>query len=157
MGYGVGLLGLVAIKVLAPGFYARQDTRTPVKIAVVVLVGTQLLNVVLVPWLGHAGLALSIGVGAWVNAGLLLWGLLRSGAYRPKPGWGLFVVRVLTGCIGLGAGLYWAATAVDWLGLQARWPLRAALLAGVIAAAGLVYFGTLAAVGLRLRAWLRRA
>ncbi len=157
MGYGVGLLGLVAIKVLAPGFYARQDTRTPVKIAIVVLTGTQLLNVVLVPWLGHAGLALSIGLGAWVNAGLLLLGLLRNGAYRPKPGWGVFAARVLVGCTVLGAGLHGAATAVDWLGLQARWPLRAALLAGVIAAAGLVYFGTLAAVGLRLRAWLRRA
>jgi putative peptidoglycan lipid II flippase len=61
------------------------------------------------------------------------------------------------GCVVLGAGLHGAATAVDWLGLQARWPLRAAMLAGVIAAAAVVYFGTLAAVGLRLRAWLRRA
>jgi putative peptidoglycan lipid II flippase len=56
-GYGVGLLGLIAIKVLAPGFYARQDVRTPVKIAVVVLIVTQGLNAALVPWLGHAGLA----------------------------------------------------------------------------------------------------
>ena len=63
MGYGLGLLGLVAIKVLAPGFYASQDIRTPVRIAVVVLVLTQLLNLVLVPVFAHAGLAMAIGLG----------------------------------------------------------------------------------------------
>ena len=62
MGYGVGLMGLVGVKILAPGFYARQDIRTPVRIAIVVLVLTQLMNLVFVPWLGHAGLALSIGL-----------------------------------------------------------------------------------------------
>ena len=87
-GYGVGLLGLVAIKVLAPGFYASQDMRTPVRIAIVVLVLTQLLNIALVPLLQHAGLALSIGLGALINAGWLLVGLLRRGSYKPAPGWG---------------------------------------------------------------------
>ena len=86
-GYGVGLLALVAIKVLAPAFYARHDVRTPVTIALGVLVATQLMNVVLVPTLGHAGLALSIGLAAWCNAWLLLAGLKRQGVYRPKPGW----------------------------------------------------------------------
>ena len=81
-GYGVGLLGLVAIKVLAPGYYASQDIRTPVKIAVVVLVVTQLLNLWLVPRLAHAGLALSIGLGATLNALWLLLGLLRRGSYQ---------------------------------------------------------------------------
>jgi putative peptidoglycan lipid II flippase len=57
MGYGAGLVGLVAIKVLAPGYYAAQDIRTPVRIAVVVLVVTQLLNIAFVPLLQHAGLA----------------------------------------------------------------------------------------------------
>lgn len=157
MGYGAGLVGLVAIKVLAPGFYARQDTRTPVKIAVAVLAGTQALNLMLVPWLGHAGLALSIGLAAWVNAGLLLRGLLKQGVYRPGPGWGVFVLRVLGACAVLGGALYAAAQAFDWIGLQSRWPLRAALMAAVLPAAALVYFGTLAAVGMPLRAWLRRA
>jgi putative peptidoglycan lipid II flippase len=83
MGYGAGLLGLVAIKVLAPGYYASQDIRTPVKIAIVVLVITQLLNLVLVPWLKHTGLALSIGLAALVNASWLLIGLLRRGTYKP--------------------------------------------------------------------------
>ena len=83
MGYGAGLLGLIAIKVLAPGFYASQDIRTPVKIAIVVLVLTQLLNLALVPVFQHAGLALAIGIGALVNATWLLVGLRRKGSYRP--------------------------------------------------------------------------
>ncbi|WP_309137483.1 lipid II flippase MurJ, partial [Escherichia coli] len=71
-GYGAGLLGLVAIKVLAPGYYASQDIRTPVRIAIVVLVATQIMNAALVPLLAHAGLALSIGLGALINALWLL-------------------------------------------------------------------------------------
>jgi len=71
MGYGVGLMGLVGVKVLAPGFYARQDMRTPVRIAIGMLVLTQLMNLVFVPRLGHAGLALSIGLAALLNALLL--------------------------------------------------------------------------------------
>jgi putative peptidoglycan lipid II flippase len=140
-GYGVGLLGLVAIKVLAPAFYARQDIRTPVKIAMGVLLATQAMNLVLVPWLGHAGLALSIGVGAWINAGLLLAGLLRLGVYRPQPGWGLCHAR---GAGERGAGRCCCTArqrAFDWIGLQARWGLRAGAMAGVITSAALVYGG----------------
>ena len=88
MGYGVGLLGLVAIKVLAPGYYASQDIRTPMRIAIVVLVITQLLNFVLVPLLQHAGLALSIGLGALVNAGWLLVGLLPARQLPARAGLG---------------------------------------------------------------------
>ncbi|MEY3638532.1 MAG: putative peptidoglycan biosynthesis protein MurJ, partial [Pseudomonadota bacterium] len=84
-GYGVGLIGLVAIKVLAPGYYASQDIKTPVKIAVVVLCFTQILNLVLVPYLAHAGLALSIGLGALLNAAWLYVGLLKKGRYKPLP------------------------------------------------------------------------
>ena len=62
--------GLIGVKILAPGFYARQDMRTPVKIAIVVLVLTQAMNLVFVPLFGHAGLALSIGLGAMINAAL---------------------------------------------------------------------------------------
>src|SRR5690606_21157403 len=68
MAYSVGLLGLLAIKILAPGFYARQDIRTPVRIAIFVLVLTQVFNLIFVPLFAHAGLALSIGLGASVNA-----------------------------------------------------------------------------------------
>lgn len=155
-GYGVGLLGLVAIKVLAPAFYARQDIRTPVKIAVGVLVATQLLNLALVPWLGHAGLALSIGLGAIVNAALLLGGLLRRGVYKPQPGWLGFAWRLALANLALGAALAWAAGGIDWIGLQAHWAQRAAAVAAVLAGVALLYFGVLLACGLRLRQFIRR-
>ncbi len=156
-GYGVGLLGLVAIKVLAPAFYARQDIRTPVKIAIGVLVATQAMNLVLVPHLGHAGLALSIGLGALVNAGLLLAGLLRRGVFRPQPGWGRFILQVAAANVLLGAALGWAALAVDWVGLQAAWAWRAGAVAAVLAGVALLYFGALALLGLRPRQFVRRA
>ena len=148
-GYGVGLLGLVAVKVLAPAFYARQDIKTPVKIAVGVLIATQVMNLVLVPWLGHAGLALSIGLGALVNAGLLLTGLLKSGIYKPSPGWARFGAQVLVANVLLGAALALAAQRIDWVGLQADWAVRVGAMAGVLAGVGLLYFAALALMGLR--------
>jgi putative peptidoglycan lipid II flippase len=154
MGYGVGLMGIVAVKILAPGFYARQDIRTPVKIAVVVLIAVQAMNLVFVPWLGHAGLALSIGLGALVNATWLFVGLRRRGAYTPSPGWGGFVLRVLAATSVLGALLWWAARHIDWIGTAG--PLRAALLAAVLGGAAALYFGVLLACGVRPRQFMRR-
>ncbi len=149
MGYGVGLMGLVGVKVLAPGFYARQDTRTPVRIAIAVLAGTQAMNLLFVPWLGHAGLALSIGLGALINAGWLLTGLRRAGAYRPLPGWGAFMARVLLACAALAGLLWWAGRAIDWIGLQPQWGQRALWMAAVLSGAALLYFVVLLASGLR--------
>jgi putative peptidoglycan lipid II flippase len=157
MGYGAGLMGLVAIKVLAPGFYARQDIRTPVRIAIVVLVATQAMNLVFVPWLGHAGLALSIGLGAVVNATWLLVRLRQRGLYRPAPGWGGFLARVGLACFALGGLLAWAARAIDWIGLGAGQNLlRAGLVAAVLAGVAIVYFALLAACGLRPAQFMRR-
>jgi putative peptidoglycan lipid II flippase len=155
-GYGVGLVGLVAIKVLAPGFYASQDIRTPVKIAVVVLVVTQLLNTVLVPWLQHAGLALSIGLGACLNALWLLIGLMRRGSYRPAPGWGLFAARILAASSLLAGFLLLVAGAVDWTGLRSHSLHRIGLMALVLLGSCAIYFIALRLFGLRLRPLLRR-
>ena len=155
-GYGVGLVGLVAIKVLAPGFYASQDIRTPVKIAVVVLVVTQLLNTVLVPWLQHAGLALSIGLGACLNALWLLIGLMRRGSYRPATGWGLFATRILAASSLLAAFLLLAASAFDWTGLRSHSLQRIGLMALVLLGSGAIYFVALRLFGLPLRPLLRR-
>lgn len=156
MGYGVGLLGLVSVKVLAPGFYARQDIRTPVKISITVLVLTQLLNLVFVPWLAHAGLALSIGVAACVNALWLLIGLRRRGSYQPSAGWVPFLLRVSLACAVMGAALAWAAQSIDWIGLRETPGLRVALLAAALATAASLYFGCLLGTGLRLRQFLRK-
>ena len=156
MGYGVGLMGLVGVKILAPGFYARQDIRTPVRIAIVVLVLTQLMNLVTVPFLGHAGLALSIGRAALVNAAWLLIGLRQSNAYRPQPGWPAFAGRVFLATALLGGLLAAAARAVDWIGLQQSPWQRAGWLALSLGCAALLYFATLAACGLRTRQFAQR-
>jgi putative peptidoglycan lipid II flippase len=128
-----------------------------VRIAIVVLVATQAMNALLVPRLGHAGLALSIGLGALVNAGWLLIGLRRARVYRPLPGWGVFLARVLLACAALGLLLAWAGLAIDWLGLQAHWGQRAGWMAAVLAGAALLYFAVLLASGLRPAHFRRRA
>ncbi|WP_459618188.1 murein biosynthesis integral membrane protein MurJ [Bordetella sp. 2513F-2] len=154
--YSVGLIGLLAVKILAPGYYARQDIRTPVRIAVMVLVLTQLLNAALVPVLAHAGLALAIGLGACVNALLLLAGLRRRGVYRPAPGWTQFMLRLAPALAALAGVLYWTSRHIDWLALQSHPGHRALWLAGVLAACGLAYFAALALAGFRPADFTRR-
>ncbi|MGH8830696.1 MAG: murein biosynthesis integral membrane protein MurJ, partial [Polaromonas sp.] len=156
MGYGAGLLGLVAIKVLAPGFYASQDIRTPVRIAVVVLVITQLLNFALVPVFQHAGLALAIGLGALINALWLLLGLVRRGSYQPAPGWGRYALQVLAASALLAVFLLWAAGSVSWTGLKSLYLQRIWLLTLVLCASAAIYFVALRVSGLKLRQLLRR-
>ncbi len=156
MGYGVGVLGLVAIKVLAPGFFAKQDTRTPVKIAVVVLVFTQVMNFLLVPYLAHAALTLSIGLGALLNALWLLIGLRRNRSFVAKAGWGLLLLRVLLASVAMGALLFYAAGHWDWTALRATPWRRIGLMAGVLGGCAVVYFATLRGLGMDIRALLRR-
>ena len=155
-GYGVGLVGIVAIKVLAPGYYARHDMKTPALIAVGVLVFTQALNLLLVPLLQHAALTLTIAIGAMVNALWLLAGLIRRGSYRPLPGWGRFVLQVLLASAAVGALLWWGGRHFDWVALREQRLLRIGLLAGFIVGAAALYFGALALAGVRLRSFVRR-
>jgi putative peptidoglycan lipid II flippase len=155
-GYGAGLIGLVAIKVLAPGFYASQDMRTPVRIAIMVLVITQLLNLALVPLLKHAGLALSIGLGALINAGSLLVGLIRRGSYRPAPGWGAFALQVCAASALLAVFLMWSASSFPWIAMRAHALQRAGLMALTLAASSAIYFVAIWAAGLKLRQFVTR-
>lgn len=159
MGYGVGILGLVGVKVAAPAYYAQQDTTTPMRVAVVALGLTQLLNLVLIAGfgMGVAALALSIGLAAIANAALLLVGLVRRGHYRPAPGWGVLTLRVLAACAVMGAAMAVAAQRLDWLALGEHEGLRAGAMALCLAGAALLYFGTLVASGLKLRALLRKS
>jgi len=156
MGWGAGLVGIVAIKVLAPGYYANHDIKTPVRIAIVVLILTQLMNLAFVPLFRHAGLSLSIGLGAVVNASWLLIGLIRRGSYKPEPGWGRFALQVLAGSALLAVYLLWAAQALPWLDLRAESLKRIGWLAAAMAGAGVVYLGAVWAAGLNLRQFLRR-
>ena len=125
-------------------------------IAIASLVLTQLLNIALVPWLRHAGLALSIGLGALINAGLLLAGLLRRGSYRPAPGWPMFALQVLAATALLAVFLTWAAHGFPWIAWRAEPWKRAGAQALALAVGGVLYFGALLAAGLKLRQFVTR-
>jgi putative peptidoglycan lipid II flippase len=154
--YSVGLFGLIAVKILAPGFFAKQDVRTPVKIAISVLAVTQLLNLLLVPVFAHAGLALAISLGAWINSGWLLIGLRRRGLFVASTGWVAFGARVAAGLATMAAVLWYGEQRFQWAAMQAQPLERAALVLGLVAAGGIVYFLTLGMLGLRPRAMLRQ-
>jgi putative peptidoglycan lipid II flippase len=94
--YAVGLMGLILVKVFGPGFYANQDIKTPVKVAIFVLCCTQIMNLAFIGPLKHAGLALSIGLGACINAGLLCFLLIKRKIYIPQPGWNIFLIKLFT-------------------------------------------------------------
>jgi putative peptidoglycan lipid II flippase len=154
--YSVGLTGLILVKVLAPGFYARQNMRTPVKIGLLTLCVTQALNLSLIGPLRHAGLALSISLAACLNAALLYRGLRRQGIYAPQPGWRIFFIRLALALAAMGATLWFAGgNSEEWL----EWSLGARLwrLAWVICCGAGVYFVTLWMVGFRLEDFRRRA
>jgi putative peptidoglycan lipid II flippase len=154
--YSVGLTGLILVKVLAPGFYSRQDIRTPVKIALGVLVLTQLMNLAFIGPLAHAGLALSIGLASLVNAGLLYRGLRRIGAYMPLPGWRVFWFKILGALAVMGLVLYFGARwPGDWLQMDTL--TRIGHMSWIVAAGAGSYFATLFALGFRLRDFSRRA
>jgi putative peptidoglycan lipid II flippase len=152
----VGLLGLILVKVLAPGFYAQQDIRTPVRIAVVTLCATQAMNLVLIWPLKHVGLALAIGLGACLNASLLYRALRRRGIYTPQAGWGAFLLKVLIAVYAMGTVLWlMAGTPAEWL--RAGGAERAARLTTIIALATATYFVALGLLGFRVRDFAKRA
>lgn len=157
MAYSVGLLGLLAVKILAPGFYARRDIRTPVKIAILVLVLTQLFNLILVPQFAHAGLALSIGLGAAINALALLLLLRKNRLYQPQTGWATFVARFLPALAAMAAMLWVLDRHIDWVALGAQPAMRVLYLLGVIAAAAGIYFIVLILLGFRVKDFTRRS
>jgi putative peptidoglycan lipid II flippase len=152
--YSVGLLGLILVKVLAPGFYAQQNIRTPVKIALVTLGATQVMNAIFIVPLQHAGLALAIGLGACLNAGLLYRGLRRREIFRPLPGWGGFLVRVAAAVVLMTIALRFTMGPEAWW-TGADWRLRTGALAALVALGALVYFAALWALGFRARDFLR--
>ena len=152
--YSVGLLGLIVVRVLAPGFYARQDIRTPVKIALVTLAATQAMNAAFIWPLKHAGLALAISLGACLNAALLYRGLRRREIFRPRPGWGAFAAKVAGAVGAMAVAVAFAMGPAEWW-IGADWRLRAPALAGLVTLGAAVYFGALWALGFRARDFMR--
>ncbi len=153
--YSVGLVGLILVKVLAPGFYARQNIKTPVKIGILTLTATQLLNLAFIYPLRHAGLALAIGLGACINAWLLYSKLREHRIFQPQPGWRRFIVQLAAALAVMGVVLWFAMGPADtWLAGGA-WH-RAVRLTIVVAIAAVTYFTVLGAVGVRPRQFMKR-
>ncbi|MDF7675258.1 murein biosynthesis integral membrane protein MurJ [Neisseriaceae bacterium ESL0693] len=152
--YAVGLIGLIIIKVLAPGFYARQDIKTPVKIAIFTLCITQLLNLALVWKLHHVGLALAISLGACLNAALLYFFLRRHRLYQPQPGWSGFLLRVGLALIVMACGL-WGLQHLFVFNWQAQGLVKVGQLSLLIISGVILYFATLWILGFRARHFRR--
>ncbi|CAJ0991529.1 murein biosynthesis integral membrane protein MurJ [Pantoea sp. Nvir] len=146
--YSVGLMGLIIVKVLAPGFYSRQDIKTPVKIAIITLVMTQLMNLTFIGPLKHAGLSLSIGFGACLNAALLYWQMRKKRIFQPQPGWASFLLRLLIAVGVMATTLSVLYRMLAWETGNMLW--RLLRLVEVLAAGGSAYFLMLVLLGFRL-------
>ena len=155
MAYSFGLLGFTLVKVLAPGFFARQDTKTPVRIGIIALVLNMVLNVaIVVPWVRagwpgpHAGLAVATSLSAFINAGLLWRALYKEKVWVPRPGWARFLLQVVVagGVMGLLLSQFVDPAAV-WMEVGI-WT-RCKWLALTVIGGGMAYFVALFAVGLR--------
>ncbi len=158
IGYSVGLMGILLVKILAPAFYAKQDIRTPVKIGIVTLLFTQLMNLLFVYFLHwqHAGLALSIGLGACLNSAILFYFLRKRAIYQPEPGWAKFSVKVVIAVLALGIALWFSMGSTDsWLH-GSGW-VRIGRLSLLVTGGIVVYFAALAALGFRPRDFSKRA
>jgi putative peptidoglycan lipid II flippase len=157
MAYAIGLLGFMLVKVLAPGFYARQDTRTPVRFGVYAMLANMLMNLLFVVPMAmagiegpHAGLALATGLAAFVNAGLLFRRLRRDGIYRAEAGWPGFTLRIVVANLLMCGFLWWGRGALDdWFVLSAT--ARAWQLSWLIGGAVTIYFSALLLLGVRPR------
>ncbi len=154
--YAVGLLGIILVKVLAPGFYAQQNIKTPVKIALFTLAVTQVLNLILIGPLQHVGLALAIGLAACLNAGLLFWQLRRHNLFTPQPGWTGFLLRLLIAVAIMSAVLFGLMQILPSWSEGLMWQ-RLLRLGGLVAAGVLAYFASLFLLGFRVRDFNRRA
>jgi putative peptidoglycan lipid II flippase len=155
LGYAVGLAALILVKILAPGFYARQNLKTPVKIAFVTVLVTQALALVLMWPLGHAGLTLATSLGACLNAGLLFAFLVRRRQFVPHAGWLVFLGKLGIALVVLGAVLLAVAGPSSFWLAASLWA-KVGRLALVVSAGAVAYFVTLYALGFRFRDFNRR-
>jgi putative peptidoglycan lipid II flippase len=151
----LGLVAFMLIKVLAPGFYARMDTATPVKIGIAAMGANMVLNLAIaLPLMylyniGHMGLALATSLAAMLNAGLLLRGLLRAGYYQFQPGWAVYLLRLMLACTGMTMALL-ALLPEDTAWFDWRWPQRVLELALLCGVGVVVYFVALWLMGIRV-------
>jgi len=159
--YAFGLLGFMLIKVLVPGYFARQDTKTPMRVGLIAMLVNMVFNVILVFTLinidfqgPHMGLAAATTVSSFINA-LLLWrGLRKKGIYQPADGWRKLLAQIGLAGVIMGGFLWWIADHVDiWLQAGNLW--RISHLTGIVLAGGVVYFVALWLVGVRSQQFRR--
>jgi putative peptidoglycan lipid II flippase len=146
--YALGLLFFMLIKVLAPGYYSRQDTKTPVRYGIVAMVTNMGFNIIFAYFYGYIGLALATSLSAVINMGLLYRGLHKAGVYQVKRATILFLLKVLIASAAMVAAIVFANKEMaHWL----TWSLveRIIVLAGLIFGAGIVYLISLVVVGIR--------
>lgn len=152
--YAFGLLAFMLVKVLAPGYFAQEDMKTPVRFGVIAMGLNMLFNLILVGWLhfsyqiGHVGLALATSLSAFINAGLLYRGLRNNGSYCPGTGWWVFILRLLFACALMCLLLVYLVSIWDsWL----DWSLRSRVLyLSILCVSGLAIFAlSLLVSGLR--------
>ena len=118
--YSIGLVGLILIKILAPAFYAQQNIKTPVKIALFTLFCTQFMNLIFIDYLKHTGLALAIGLGACINAGLLFHHLKKGKIFKLSDGWLVFLTKIIFASFIMALGLFYFKGTIDlWMGYSA--------------------------------------
>lgn len=146
--FSVGVCGFIFVKVLAPGFFARQDTKTPMKIGVIAVIVNVICSIILVRSMQHTGLALAISIAAWVNALLLFATLIYRGVYKPQSGWFWFMLRVCLAVVVMGICLaFFDQPSTVWF---ARSLLERSMYLGLVIAAGAIsYFATLLLLGIR--------
>lgn len=149
MAFASGLLAFMFIKVLVPGFTAREDTQTPVRFGLYSVVCNVVFNLLLIAPLAHAGVALATSLAAYLNAALLLWVLWKRGIYRPGRGWPAFIIRIGVASLAMSIFLLWAVDPSSWLlwsGTERGFNLLSHILIAM-----LVYGGVLWVLGTRLR------
>ncbi len=153
--YSIGLLFFMLIKVLATGYFSRQDTKTPVKIGIIAMVVNMGFNLALIAPLAHVGLALATSLSALVNAGLLLRGLKRGRIYSAQPGWYLFAARLLAANLALLGFLALLAPEAE-LWLQSDAYQKIVWLGGLCVGGATVYFLVLVICGVRIKDFIHR-
>ncbi len=154
--YSVGLIAFMLVKVLAPGFYARKDMVTPVRIGITAMVANMIMNLAFVIplyliWnIGHVGLALATSLAAWLNAGLLYRGLRRDQVIRLQPGWWVFLGRLLAASAMMVLALALVTPEIDvWRELD--WRGRAEWLGALVIQGLIIYVLVQLILGTRLR------
>ena len=148
--FAAGLLGFVLIKVLAPGFFARQDTRTPMRVGVVAMVVNIVVSLMLFKPYAHVGLASAISIAAWINAGLLLALLHRQKVYAPLAGWLAYLAKLTIATSIMALVIWWGAgDSNQWLHYS-LWQRVEQLMLWVVIG-GLSYFVVLRLLGLHPR------